>query len=142
MNQIQRGFTLIELMIVVAIIGILASLAIPAYQNYSIRAQIAEGLTLSGPVKNAIAVFYNDNGVFAADNAEATAETPNSYAGKYVTSITINNAVISVQYGNDANASISGQTITLTAVNNEGSLIWDCASGGAISDSHLPSACR
>lgn len=142
MNQNQRGFTLIELMIVVAIIGILASLAIPAYQSYSIRAQIAEGLTLSGPLKNAVAVFYNDNGVFPADNAEASAETADSYGGKYVSSISIDEAVISIQYGNDANALINGQTITVTATNNDGSLSWDCASSGVISDNYLPSACR
>ncbi len=142
MNHNQRGFTLIELMIVVAIIGVLASLAIPAYQSYSIRAQIAEGLTLSGPLQNAVAVFFNDNGVFPTDNAEASAETTDSYGGKYVSTISINNAVISIQYGNDANALINGQTVTMTAVNNEGSLSWNCASGGAISDNYLPAACR
>ena len=142
MNHNQRGFTLIELMIVVAIIGILASLAIPAYQSYLIRAQIAEGLTLSGPLQNAVAVYFNDNGVFPTDNAEATAETADSYGGKYVSTISINNAVISIQYGNDANALIIGQTVTMTAVNNDGSLSWNCASGGAISNNYLPASCR
>ena len=73
MKKVQQGFTLIELMIVVAIIGILASLAIPAYQSYTIRAQISEGLNLAGPLKNGIATFYNENGTFPADNDEQSA---------------------------------------------------------------------
>ena len=76
MKKVQQGFTLIELMIVVAIIGILASLAIPAYQSYTIRAQISEGLSLASPLKNAMASFYHENGSFPADNDEAALETP------------------------------------------------------------------
>ncbi len=142
MNKAQHGFTLIELMIVVAIIGILAAIAIPAYQNYTIRSQIAEGLNLTGPLKNALVVFHGDNGAFPTDNDAAALETASSYAGQYVSSISINGADIAIQYGNDANAAINGETLVLTAVIYDGSFGWSCASGGVILDVYLPTACK
>ncbi len=84
MKQIQQGFTLIELMIVVAIIGILASMAIGSYQSYTVRAQVSEGLNLSGTLKNGVAAFINENGAFPTDNADAALEAAADYAGTYV----------------------------------------------------------
>jgi len=129
-------------MIVVAIIGILAMIAIPAYQRYTIRAQIAEGLNLASPIQLAVAAFSNDNGTYPANNGAAALQVPSNYSGKYVSSISVNGAIISIWYGNDANAQISGQTITLTATTQLGSLTWNCASGGVIPPSHLPAICR
>ncbi len=142
MKQIQHGFTLIELMIVVAIIGILASIAIGSYQSYSVRAQVSEGLSMSGPLKKGVAAFVNENGSFPTDNADAALQTAADYAGTYVDSISVNGAVISILFGNDASARISGETVTLTAANNQGSVSWTCATGGVISETYLPSACR
>ena len=138
----MRGFTLIELMIVVAIIGTLAALAIPAYQNYTIRAQVTEGLNLVGPFKQAIAEFHHNNGAYPVDNVDAGLQAPAAYTGKYVASVSVAGAVVSILYGNDANAAINGRTVTLTAVDQLGSMSWDCASGGAIPNVYMPSACR
>ena len=138
----QSGFTLIELMIVVAVIGILTSLAIPAYQSYSVRAQVSEGLVLTGPLKTAVASFYNNNGAFPADNTAAGVDAASEYSSKYVGSISISGSVIEIQYGNDASAQIGGQTVTLTGTGSEGSVSWTCSSGGFIQDYYLPSACR
>jgi len=142
MKIVQQGFTLIELMIVVAIVGTLAAIAIPAYQGYTIRAQVSEGLGLSSPFKPAVAEFFNNNGSFPADNSAAGLEAPGDYAGKYVSSVSISGDVVSIQYGNSANARITGRTVTLTAIDNLGSMSWDCSSGGVIPDEYLPSACR
>ena len=142
MNKVHQGFTLVELMITVAIVGILASMAIPAYQSYSIRAQVSEGMVLSGPIQNAVVSFHKEKGTFPVDNADAALGLPATYAGSYVASISVSGGVISIQYGNKANAEISGWDVFITATSNAGSISWACASGGIISDSYLPSSCR
>ena len=144
MKKVQQGFTLIELMIVVAIIGILAAIAIPAYQDYTIRAQVSEGLNLAGGAKTAVAEFYQDRGVFPADNNEAGLSAAADINGKYVQSVTVGAAdgVVTVLYGVDAHATINGQSITLSAADATGSITWTCLSSGVIQDKHLPAACR
>lgn len=142
MKKRHQGYTLIELMITVAILGILASVAVSAFQTYSVRAQVSEGLHLSGPLQFAVAEFYNDRGAFPADNNDAGILAANNYTGQFVSGISINGAVISIMYGNRASAKIAGETVTLTAVPDLGSLNWDCASGGVIPDTLLPQICR
>jgi type IV pilus assembly protein PilA len=138
----QRGFTLIELMIVVAIVGILAAVAVPMYLDYAVRSQIAEGLNVAGGAKTAVTEYYQDRGAFPADNTQAGLEAPANIQGKYVASVSVAGAAITVLYGNQANAKINGQTVTLIATDNLGSIGWACASGGVIQAKHLPSACR
>ncbi len=144
----QQGFTLIELMIVVAIIGILAAIAIPAYQDYTIRAQVSEGLNLSGGAKAAVSEFAMDRGRFPSDNSTAGITTnPANINGKYVTAVGVGadgngtDGIIEVTYGADAHAIIQGDTLTLSPVQQTGSVEWVCSSPD-IADKHLPAACR
>jgi type IV pilus assembly protein PilA len=138
----QRGVSMIELLIVVAIIGIATTMAIPVYQIYTIRAQVAQGLVLSAPHKLALTTYNNANGAFPADNFAAKLAAPDAYAGKYVESISVAGAIVSIRYGNQANPQINGRIVTLTASNLSGSVKWTCTSGGAIVDDHMPPACR
>ncbi len=114
LKQVQKGFTLIELMIVIAIIGILAAIAIPAYQNYTIRSQVTEGLTLGDGWKTAISEYYANTGAWPTQ-ANLTG-TCNSF-GKYESSVSVvTGGVIQIVYGSQANTKVSNQTLTLVAV--------------------------
>ncbi len=138
----QQGFTLIELMIVVAIIGILAAIAIPAYQDYTIRAQVSEGLNLSAACKAAVTEYFQDQGAWPADNATAGLEAAANISGKYSTQVLVNAGACEVTYGNEANAKIGGAVLTMSPTENAGSVEWDCAGDATLVDKWLPAACR
>ena len=145
MNNIKRvskGFTLIELMIVVAIIGILAAIAIPAYQDYTIRAQVSEGLNLSGGAKAGVTEYFQDRGSYPATNDIAGLAAGGDIRGKYVASVTSVNGLITVLYGFDAHTTINGQSIEMSPLTHAGSVEWVCKSSGTIVNKHLPAACR
>jgi type IV pilus assembly protein PilA len=169
MNRLPRkqsGFTLIELMIVVAIIGILAAIAIPAYQDYMIRSQVSEGLTLAGGAKTSVEEYFSNRGAPPADRVTAgMTENATDTSGNYVTQVDIANGTITITYGNSANAIINGQTLALTPYESADlSVIWKCgnaadpqnasllgtAAGGTTADvgatsldsKYLPAACR
>jgi type IV pilus assembly protein PilA len=142
MKTMQKGFTLIELMIVVAIIAILAAIAIPAYQDYVVRAQVSEGTSLGDGVKTAIAEFYNNFGHFPTNNGSAGLATAASINGNYVTSVTNVSGLATIVYQQTkTNSAITGETLIMSAIPNAGSTAWTCTKG-TIPSKFRSSACR
>ncbi|NII11447.1 pilin [Oleiagrimonas sp. C23AA] len=138
----HAGFTLIELMIVVAIIAILAAIAIPAYQNYVIRAQVSEGMVLATGAKTAIWDFYADKGRLPPSNESVGLPSAGSIAGKYVSAVELQSSVIKVTFaGAQVNSSLSGQTLELSPTPLTGSIIWTCRSH-SLPARYLPASCR
>jgi type IV pilus assembly protein PilA len=168
MKTVQKGFTLIELMIVVAIIGILAAIAIPAYQDYTIRSQVSEGLTLSADIKAGVAEYMAQTGNWPANLQEAGVVSAGGGAAdkqaRYVSSVDVTDGTIKILYGKDANQKINGQELDLQPmVNANGDVVWVCGlatapqnasatpSPGATAspagqttllDKHMPASCR
>ncbi|GAA0259798.1 pilin [Rhodanobacter caeni] len=146
MKNIQKGFTLIELMIVVAIIAILAAIAIPAYQDYLIRSQVSEGAVLSDGAKTAVAEFYSNKGTFPSDNASAGLAPAASISGKYVSQVDVGTTagVIQATFGNQSNAKIQSGILEFSAITNGGSISWTCRSNSSskIDPKYLPTSCR
>ncbi|GMV28435.1 MAG: hypothetical protein AMXMBFR59_05600 [Rhodanobacteraceae bacterium] len=143
MKKIQQGFTLIELMIVVAIIAILAAIALPAYQDYTIRAQASECTVLADGSKTAVAEFFTNTGRLPISNTSAGVAQPISITGNYVVSVTVNAGLITCQYGNQANARLAPHTLALSPnTAGGGSITWRCSSPSSMPDKYLPTSCR
>ena len=137
----HSGFTLIELMIVVAILAILAAIALPAYQDYVARAQVSEGFSLSTAARSGIATYYGQHAAFPPDNEAAGIALPQSITGRYVRSVTIENGTgtISIAFSSSVNHKLHGQTLSMQATDTIGSISWQC---GGVEGKYLPSSCR
>ena len=134
----QSGFSLIELMVVVAIIGVLAAIAIPQYQGYVARAQVAEGFACTASTKTAVSLYYNMKGKFPSTNTEAGAD---SCDGTYVESSAVGkDGVITIKFGNAAHEHITAKTFGLVPTGGTGSIKWNCEAQTS-DPKFLPNSC-
>ncbi|EMT4951781.1 pilin [Neisseria gonorrhoeae] len=159
MNTLQKGFTLIELMIVIAIVGILAAVALPAYQDYTARAQVSEAILLAEGQKSAVTEYYLNHGTWPEDNTSAGVASASKIIGKYVKQVEVKNGVVTATMNSSGvNKEIQGKRLSLWARREDGSVKWFCgqpvtrngdnddvtddASNNGIETKHLPSTCR
>ncbi|ENW3203450.1 pilin [Neisseria gonorrhoeae] len=164
MNTLQKGFTLIELMIVIAIVGILAAVALPAYQDYTARAQVSEAILLAEGQKSAVTEYYLNNGEWPKDNDSAGVASASKIIGKYVKQVEVKNGVVTAQMASsNVNKEIQGKKLSLWAKREDGSVKWFCGqpvqresnnadaakddvtddkNNNGIDTKHLPSTCR
>ncbi|HGG7600206.1 TPA: pilin [Neisseria meningitidis] len=163
MNTLQKGFTLIELMIVIAIVGILAAVALPAYQDYTARAQVSEAILLAEGQKSAVTEYYLNHGIWPGDNSSAGVASSSTIKGKYVKEVTVAKGVITAtMLSSGVNKEIQGKKLSLWAKRQDGSVKWFCGqpvkrdanntaddavkadtgTNGKIDTKHLPSTCR
>ncbi|MGR9074303.1 MAG: pilin [Gammaproteobacteria bacterium] len=157
MKKMQQGFTLIELMIVVAIIGILAAIAIPAYKDYTIRAKVSEGLNLAASAKLAVSEYYDSEGELPTTNNQAGLPADTTINGEHTLSVTVNTnnssatipaGLITMEYRNTAE--IQNEIVTLSPVTHAGSIEWRCAARGQgssgsttqVDNRYRPANCR
>ncbi|HGG9611259.1 TPA: pilin [Neisseria meningitidis] len=160
MNTLQKGFTLIELMIVIAIVGILAAVALPAYQDYTARAQVSEAILLAEGQKSAVTEYYLNHGIWPANNSSAGVASSTDIKGKYVQKVEVKNGVVTATMASSGvNNEIKGKKLSLWAKRQDGSVKWFCGQPVArdkadsatevtadgndnINTKHLPSTCR
>ncbi|HEZ6435574.1 TPA: pilin [Neisseria meningitidis] len=162
MNTLQKGFTLIELMIVIAIVGILAAVALPAYQDYTARAQVSEAILLAEGQKSAVTEYYLNHGIWPGDNNSAGVASSSTIKGKYVKEVEVKNGVVTATMASsNVNNEIKDKKLSLWAKRQDGSVKWFCgqpverdkadsddvaAANGKTADNintkHLPSTCR
>nr|WP_101130589.1 pilin [Neisseria meningitidis] len=165
MNTLQKGFTLIELMIVIAIVGILAAVALPAYQDYTARAQVSEAILLAEGQKSAVTEYYLNHGEWPSDNSAAGVASSSTIKGKYVAGVKVEKGVVTAEMkSSGVNKEIQGKKLSLWAKRQDGSVKWFCgqpvtrtdnnaandavtAATGTdaakkIDTKHLPSTCR
>lgn len=133
---------IVAVFVIIAFFGILAAIAIPAYQDYTVRAQVSEGLQLAAGPRAAVEEHYGANGVYAADNTEAGLDPPEAISGLYVDNVVVYDGAIIVTYGNSAHSQIHGATLELLPVGYpDGRIEWECSSPD-IKSQHLPGFCR
>lgn len=137
----QEAFTLVEIMIVIAIVGILSMIAIPAYKDFTIRSKVSEGLSLAAGAKNSVTEYYQTQGSWPMNNSSAGMPTPDSIKGKFVQSVNVQGNKIIVTFAQNAGEGLSGRDLIMTAIDHSGSISWNCQAE-QIENKFLPPTCR
>lgn len=142
--RLERGFTLIELMIVVAIVGILVSVAVPSYQDYVLKAKIVEGIAAASAAKVSVGDVYATTNSFPTTNAEAGLGNSTEYATEIIKQVDVGaNGVVTVSYKAIGGAISDGDTIVLTpSIGTAGAISWECATNSTIPPQYRASVCR
>ena len=142
MDKSQKGFTLVEAMMVVAIIGLLAAFAIPAYQGYVIRNQVTEGFSLTSDAQAAVTEYYMESGGWPTLEALSSSFEMPQIDGTYTQQVTIDDNIIRITYAAHAHPAIANAEVNLVATDLNGRVTWRCAGSKSIVAKHLPEVCR
>jgi type IV pilus assembly protein PilA len=137
----QEAFTLVEIMIVIAIIGILAMIAIPAYKDFTVRSKISEGLSLAAGAKTSVIEYYQTQGNWPTNNSMAGMPAADSIKGQFVQSVNVQGNKVVVTFGQAAGDGLSGRDLVMTAIDNSGAIGWNCHAE-KIENKFLPPTCR
>ena len=137
----QQAFTLVEIMIVIAIIGILSMIAIPAYNDFAVRTKVAEGLSLASGAKTSIMEYYLTQGHWPTNNGQAGLPDPDTIHGKFVKQVNIENNHVVITFGSEAGQDLNNKDLIMSANDNGGAIQWDCKAND-IENKYLPPNCR